>query len=117
VGLQEDHLGSLDCSHEEYPRLSIVEVIDTDHPEGIYLGKYLPLCKVGVPAQSGRILWYGDIIRALHHIHDLGIAPSDVRIDNVSLTIMATLCSAISARPVHLASQTQLFHTQTFPFL
>ena len=68
---------------EQQPHPNIVEVIDTDHPEGIYLRKYLPLSEVQVPAQPGRILWYRDIIRALLYIHDLGIAHSDVRIDNI----------------------------------
>lgn len=65
------------------PHPNIVEVIDTDYPEGLYLRKYLPLPDVEVPMQPGRILWYRDITRALFHLHDLGITHSDLRIENI----------------------------------
>jgi serine/threonine protein kinase len=69
---------------EQRPHSNIVEAIDTDRAEGIYLRKYLPIDKLEeTPAQPGRILWYQDIIRALVHIHSLGIAHSDLRIDNI----------------------------------
>jgi serine/threonine protein kinase len=68
---------------EHRPHPNIVEAIDIDRPEGIYLRKYLQLSQLDPPTQPARILWYQDIIRALQHIHDLGIAHSDVRMDNV----------------------------------
>jgi serine/threonine protein kinase len=57
--------------------------IDTDHAEGIYLRKYLPLSEVQTPTQPKHILRYQDIIRALQHLHDLGISHLDIRIDNI----------------------------------
>jgi serine/threonine protein kinase len=69
---------------EQRPDSNIVEAIDTDRAEGIYLRKYLPIDKLEeTPTQPGRILWYQDIIRALVHIYGLGIAHSDLRIDNI----------------------------------
>jgi serine/threonine protein kinase len=68
---------------EQQPHANIVEAVDTDHAEGIYLRRYLSLSEIEVPRQLGRIQWYQDIMRALLHIHNLGIAHSDLRIDNV----------------------------------
>ncbi|KAL5336615.1 hypothetical protein BJX70DRAFT_389811 [Aspergillus crustosus] len=41
------------------------------------------LSKDKIPAQCHRIRWYRDVIDALCHIHSLGIAHADVRIDNI----------------------------------
>jgi serine/threonine protein kinase len=68
---------------EQRPHANIIESLDTDHAEGIYLRRYLSLSEIEVPNQIGRILWYQDIVRALLHIHRLGIAHSDLRLDNV----------------------------------
>lgn len=53
------------------------------------------------PAQPGRILWYQDIIRALLHIHKLGVAHSDLRIDNILIDTQghALLCDFSSCYP------------------
>lgn len=67
----------------ERPHPNIVEVIDTNHPEGIYLRKYRQLSDVTPASQSDRILWYQNILRALLHIHTLGIAHADIRKDNI----------------------------------
>lgn len=68
---------------EHRPHPNIVEVIDTDQAEGVYLRKYRRLSELDSTPQSVRIQWYYDIIRALLHIHDLTIAHSDIRIDNI----------------------------------
>jgi serine/threonine protein kinase len=68
---------------EKWPHPNVVEVVDVHHDEGIYLRKYLSLSEIEIPAQPGRILWYQNIIRGLLHIHNFGIAHSDLRIDNI----------------------------------
>lgn len=65
------------------PHPHIIEAINTDQPEGIYLRRYHPLSEDKIPAQLHRIRWYRDLTDALCHIHSLGIAHADVRIDNV----------------------------------
>ena len=67
----------------ERPHPNIVEVIDVDQPEGIYIRKYRPYSDSIQACQSDRILWYQDIIRALLHLHTLGITHSDIRKDNI----------------------------------
>lgn len=86
---------------EQRPHPNIVEAIHIDHAEGIYLRKYLPLSEFRNPTQPSRILWYQDIIRGLHHLHNLHIAHSDVRIDNVLLDTQdrALLCDFSSSCP------------------
>lgn len=86
---------------EKQPHSNIVEAIDTDHDEGIYLRRYLPLTELKVPAQEGRILWYQDIARGLVHLHNLGIAHADLRIDNVLFDQFghAFLCDFSAASP------------------
>lgn len=69
----------------ESPHTNIVQAITLDHPEGVYLRRYVPLSKrlqTGKPTQSIRITWYRDILRALVHLHKLDIAHADVRLDN-----------------------------------
>ena len=86
---------------EQRSHFNIVEAIDTDHDEGIYLRRYLSLSELKVPTQRGQILWYQDITRGLLHIHNLGIAHSDVRIDNVLFDQYgyAFLCDFSAASP------------------
>ncbi|KAM3521657.1 hypothetical protein NHJ13051_006127 [Beauveria bassiana] len=67
----------------EHPHPNIIEAIHMDHPEGIYLRKYQPLSALTPGSQSDRIFWYQDIIRALLHLHKLGISHSDIRKDNI----------------------------------
>lgn len=67
----------------EHPHPNIIEAIDTERPEGIYLRKYRPFSDTTPTTQSDRVLWYRDIIRALLHLHSLGIAHSDIRKDNI----------------------------------
>ena len=86
---------------EKQSHPNIVEAIDTDHDEGIYLRRYLSLSELEVPAQRVRVLWYQDITRGLLHIHNLGIAHSDLRIDNVLFDHHghAFLCDFSAASP------------------
>ena len=86
---------------QQRPHSNIVEAINTDHDEGIYLRRHLPLSELKVPVQQGRILWYQDITRALVHIHKLGIAHTDLRIDNILFDQYshAFLCDFSAASP------------------
>jgi serine/threonine protein kinase len=86
---------------EHLPHPNIVEAIDTDRAEGVYLRKYLRLSELDSTPQSVRIRWYHDIIRALLHIHDLNIAHSDVRIDNILFDhqARAVLCDFSASSP------------------
>jgi len=86
---------------ERLPHPNIVEAIDTNHAEGIYLRKYRPLSELRTPAQPGRILWYQDIVRGLLHLHNLCISHSDVRIDNVLFDAQgrALLCDFSASCP------------------
>lgn len=67
------------------PHPHIMEAIDIDQPEGIYLRQYQPLSGGRSPDQLGRIQWYRDLTDALCHIHSLGITHADIRVDNVLL--------------------------------
>ncbi|CAG8910158.1 unnamed protein product [Penicillium egyptiacum] len=67
----------------EHPHPNIIEAIDRDHPEGIYLCKYRPFSDTTPATQSDRVLWYRDIRRALLHLHGLGIAHSDICKHNI----------------------------------
>ena len=86
---------------EQDPHPNIVEAIDIDHDEGIYLRKYLPSSEVRTPEQPGRILWYQDIIRGLTHLHNLHVAHNDVSKSNVVFTPQgrALLCDFSAATP------------------
>lgn len=68
---------------QQWPHPNIADPIDTSHTEGIYLRKYLTRSDLGENTQSRRISWYQDVMRGLNHLHRLGIAHSDLRIDNV----------------------------------
>lgn len=67
----------------EHPHPNIMEAVYIDHPEGIYLRKYQPFSAFLPGSESDRIFWYQDIVRALVHLHKLGIAHSDIRKDNI----------------------------------
>jgi serine/threonine protein kinase len=67
----------------ERPHPNIIEVIDVDQPEGLYLRKYRQISELTPASQFDRILWYQDILRALLHLHTLGITHSDIRKDNI----------------------------------
>ncbi|KAJ6150708.1 hypothetical protein N7470_007302 [Penicillium chermesinum] len=67
----------------DHPHPNIIEVIDVDQPEGIYLRKYQQFSDLMPAPQMERILWYQEILRALSHLHELGITHSDIRIDNI----------------------------------
>lgn len=67
----------------EHPHPNIIEAIHIDHPEGIYLRKYQPLFALAPASQPDRVLWYRDLLRALLHLHKLGISHSDLRKDNI----------------------------------
>lgn len=67
---------------ERHPHPNIAAPIDI-HPEGIYLRRYSLRPEIRTATQTDRILWYRDILRGLIHLHNLGIAHSDLRMDNV----------------------------------
>jgi serine/threonine protein kinase len=79
-----------------------MEAIDADQPEGIYLRRYHSLPSDKIPSQLHRIRWYRDLTDALCHIHSLGIAHADVRIDNVLFDEQdsAILCDFSAASPL-----------------
>ncbi|PYI31104.1 hypothetical protein BP00DRAFT_183351 [Aspergillus indologenus CBS 114.80] len=86
---------------QERPHPQIMEAIDADEPEGIYLRRYHPLPSDKLPPQPHRIRWYRDITDALCHIHSLGIAHADLRIDNILMDEegRAILCDFSAASP------------------
>lgn len=69
------------------PHPNIIEVIDVDQQEGLYLRKYRQFSELIPASQVERILWYQDILRALSHLHTLGVTHSDIRIDNILFDI------------------------------
>lgn len=83
------------------PHPHIIEAIDADQPEGIYLRRYHSLSKDKIPSQHHRIRWYRDLTDALCHIHSLGIAHADVRVENVLFDEYdrAILCDFSAASP------------------
>lgn len=84
------------------PHPHIIEAIDADQPEGIYLRRYHSLSEDKIPAQLYRIRWYRDLTDALCHIHGFSIAHADVRIDNVLFDEhdRAILCDFSAASPL-----------------
>lgn len=83
------------------PHRHIIEAVDTDQPEGIYLRKYRHPAVDIISDQSHRIRLYRDITDALCHLHSLGIVHADVRIDNVLFDDqgLAILCDFSAASP------------------
>ncbi len=70
---------------ERTPHTNILQAVSLDHPEGIYLRRHIPRSRrlqTKKAAQSIRIAWYRDMLRALVHLHKLEIAHADVRLDN-----------------------------------
>lgn len=84
------------------PHPHVIEAVDTDQPDGIYLRRYHSLPEDKIPAQRHQICWYRDVTDALCHIHSLGIAHADVRIDNVLFDEhdRAILCDFSAASPL-----------------
>ncbi|RDW58924.1 uncharacterized protein DSM5745_11130 [Aspergillus mulundensis] len=70
---------------QQRPHPHIIEAIDAEQPEGIYLRRYRPMSldQGPSPDQLHRICWYRGLTDALCHIHSPGIAHADVRIENV----------------------------------
>lgn len=62
---------------------NIIEALDTEYEEGLYLRRYLSLSDRKVRMQEDRIRWYQDITSGLVHLHYLRIAHSDLRVDNI----------------------------------
>lgn len=85
---------------QQWPHPHIIGAIDTDQAEGMFLRKYQPLPEE-IPAQPIRIRWYREIADALCHLHKLGIAHREVRIDNVLFDNRgsAILCDFSTASP------------------
>lgn len=83
------------------PHPHIIEAIDTDQPEGLYLRKYRQLPVDVKSTQARRIRLYRDIADALRHLHGLGIVHADVRVDNVLFDdrSSAILCDFSAASP------------------
>lgn len=83
------------------PHPHIIEAIDTDQPEGLYLRKYRQLPVDVKSTQARRIRLYRDIADALRHLHSLGIVHADVRVDNVLCDdrFSAILCDFSAASP------------------
>jgi hypothetical protein len=86
---------------QQWPHPHIIEAIDTDQAEGIFLRRYQPLPEGEMPPQPTRVRWYHDITDALYHLHKLGIAHGDVRIDNILFDNRgsAILCDFSAASP------------------
>lgn len=83
--------------HQPHPH--IIEALDTSQPEGIYLRRYASFPDE-LPAQSYRIRWYRDLTDALCHLHSLGVAHADIRIENILFDRdRATLCDFSAACP------------------
>ncbi|GAM86215.1 hypothetical protein ANO11243_042270 [Dothideomycetidae sp. 11243] len=91
---------------EYSPHPNIVEVVDTQHPEGVYLKRYgrLPTASTLVE----RLGWYVDLLAALAHLHELEIAHADLHPHNLLVDHdgHAMLCDFGTAMP---------FETSNFP--
>lgn len=83
------------------PHPHIIEPIDIDQSERIYLRKYRHQAANMLSAQSQRIKLYHDIVDALRHLHSFGIVHADIRIDNILFDDdgSAILCDFSAASP------------------
>jgi len=83
------------------PHPHIIQAIDTNQPEGLYLRRYRELPMDVKSTQARRIGLYRDIADALCHLHSLGIVHADVRVDNVLFDdrFSAILCDFSAASP------------------
>lgn len=83
------------------PHPHIIQPIDINRPEGLYLRKYRQIPTDLKSSQCRRIRLYRDIADALCHLHSLGIVHADVRIDNVLFDsrLSAILCDFSAASP------------------
>ncbi|KAJ6167079.1 hypothetical protein N7470_002526 [Penicillium chermesinum] len=68
---------------QQRPHIHIMEAIDVDQPEGIYLRRCRSLSKNEIPPQLHRIRWYRELADALCHLHSFGIAHADIRFENI----------------------------------
>ncbi|KAH8649397.1 hypothetical protein BGZ61DRAFT_469598 [Ilyonectria robusta] len=68
---------------EQNPHPNLAEPISTVHAEGIYLRRYNSRPELSQAGRSQRISLYRDVLRGLDHLHGLGIAHSDLRMENV----------------------------------
>ncbi|KAL4892566.1 hypothetical protein BDV59DRAFT_202684 [Aspergillus ambiguus] len=86
---------------QQHPHPNIVEVVDADHAEGIYLRKYRRMWELDGAAPARRVQWYRDITEALVHLHRLGIAHADLRMENMVFDARggAVLCEFSAATP------------------
>ncbi|GES64955.1 serine/threonine protein kinase [Aspergillus terreus] len=86
----------------QHPHPNLVEVIDADHPEGIYLRNYRRMWELDGAAPASRLQWYRDITDALAHLHKLGIAHADLRMENMVFDARgcAILCEFSASTPV-----------------
>ncbi|KAJ5108368.1 hypothetical protein N7456_005043 [Penicillium angulare] len=86
---------------QKRPHPHIIEAIDTEQPEGLYLRKYRQIPDEVKTNPARRIRLYHDIADALRHLHSLGIVHDDVRIDNVLVDDRdsAILCDFSAASP------------------
>lgn len=83
------------------PHPHLIEAIDTNQPEGIYLRRYRLLSADIISTQSRRVRLYCSITDALCHLHALGIVHADIRIDNILSDEQgsAILCDFSAASP------------------
>ena len=89
---------------EQNPHTNILQAVSLEYPEGIYLKRHTPLSRrlqTEKPPQCTRIAWYRDILCALVHLHKLGIAHADVRLDNLLCKSEGAivLCDFTCSRP------------------
>jgi serine/threonine protein kinase len=85
----------------QHPHPNLVEVIDAGHPEGIYLRNYRRMWELDGAAPASRLQWYRDITDALAHLHKLGIAHADLRMENMVFDARgcAILCEFSASTP------------------
>ncbi|GKZ38419.1 hypothetical protein AbraIFM66950_010608 [Aspergillus brasiliensis] len=88
---------------QNHPHPHIIEAIDVNQPEGIYLRKYHSLSEDKIPPQRHRIRWYRNLTDALCHIHRLGIVHANMQLDNILLDEHdhVILCDFSAASPFY----------------